>query len=761
MYREIVLSPEDRALHRFIWRSDQSQPWTDYQMQRVTFGVTASPYVAVKTLQQTAKDFGHDKPNASHHIQTSFYVDDFFAGADTAAAVITLRTEVTDILSKAGFHIKKWRSSSSKVLRSIPSELLEIMPDQELVDLHSASYPKALGLIWDSRQDSMATHVELPADYSSTKRGVVSDIAKTFDILGWLSPVILVMKLLYRQLWVQQLDWDKEVPDDLKLQHENWRNNLPLLAGLRMPRHYFSKKKPKTITLHGFSDASMLAFSAVVYIRATYSSGPPSSILVVSKTRVAPIPERSVPELELCGAHLLAKLLKSTSQTLGISMEQISAYSDSTIVLAWLDGKAKRYKLYVSNRICKTIKLLPPQHWHYVPTKQNPANCASRGISARELIDHPLWWHGPLWLQQQPLKIPLQPTASEQEKGREEEQKYEARTQQCFIVTANSGEILESRSNSLTTLIKITCWVRRFIAKAQKKRIPPDRKLSIAEGLAAEDYLLRRSQARAFSTELHHLQSKPPKPLPAKSRLLAFHPQFNKRELLCVGGRLSNSLLPEAQKHPVLLSASDTFTRLLFHHYHLELKHGGPTAILSHSGNLYSIIGARKLARSVCSKCTICRKAAAKAGPQLMGQLPPSRLDPDFVFFHTGIDYAGPFLTLAGHTRRPVELKTYLAVYVCFYTKAVHLELVRDATTTSVVACLSRFCGRRGIPLTIHSDNGSNLMGARNQLAELYSLLEDKETQNAIQSYLFSQKVTWETIPVKSTSFWRIVGGCC
>ena len=174
-------------------------------------------------------------------------------------------------------------------------------------------------------------------------------------------------------------------------------------------------------------------------------------------------------------------------------MEQISAYSDSTIILACLDGKAKRYKLYVSNRICKTIKLLPPGHWLYVPTKQNPADCASRGVSVRELIDHPLWWHGPLWLQQQPLKIPLQPTASELEKDREEEQKYEARTQQCFIVTANSEEILESRSNSLTTLIKITCWVRRFIAKAQKKRIPPDRKLSIEDlkpGLSPQNCII-------------------------------------------------------------------------------------------------------------------------------------------------------------------------------------------------------------------------------------------------------------------------------
>ena len=753
MYREILLSPDDRALHRFLWRAEPSQPWIDYQMQRVTFGVTASPYLAVKTLQQASRDFGSNQSNASHHIENSFYVDDFFAGAATPDEAITLRSEITTILSKAGFQIKKWRSSSSQVLNSIPSELLESLPDQELVDLHSASYPKALGLIWDSRKDHMATHVELPAAYSSTKRGVVSDIARTFDILGWLSPVILVMKLLYRQLWVKKLDWDREVPDDLKLQHEQWRNELPLLAEIRLPRHYFTGKNPKTISLHGFSDASKLAFSAVVYIRATYSSGPPSSVLVLSKTRVAPLDERSIPELELCGAHLLAKILTTTSQTLKISVDNIHAYSDSTIVLAWLGGSPKRYKLYVANRISKTIKLIPSKAWSYVPTKENPADCASRGITARELVYHHLWWHGPPWLQKQPLKPPLQPSASEMKKHQEKDQEHDAEPQQCSVVVKHSDSQLEAISNSLSTLIKITCWVRRFIAKAQKKKVPPDRRLSIAEGLAAEDFLQRRSQARAFSTEIHQLTADPPKPLSNKCRLLALHPQLNRRGLLCVGGRLSNALISEEQKHPIILSASDVFTRLLFNQYHLELGHGGPTAILSHSGNLFYISGAKKLARSVCSKCTICRRAAAKAGPQLMGQLPPSRLDPDFVFFHTGIDYAGPYLTRAGHTRKPVVLKTYLAVYVCFYTKAVHLELVRDATTDSFVACLTRFCCRRGLPLTIHSDNGSNFIGARNELAELYSLIDEKETQNAIQSYLFTQKVTWETIPVRAPHF--------
>ena len=107
MYREILLSPEDKALHRYLWRADPSQPWVDYEMLRVTFGVTASPYVAIKTLQQASKDFGKDHPEASHHIENSFYVDDFFAGASTTEKAITLRKEISTILAKAGFTIKK------------------------------------------------------------------------------------------------------------------------------------------------------------------------------------------------------------------------------------------------------------------------------------------------------------------------------------------------------------------------------------------------------------------------------------------------------------------------------------------------------------------------------------------------------------------------------------------------------------------------------------------------------------------------------
>ena len=112
MYREVLLHPEDRHYHRFIWRAEVDQSWQEFQMNRVTFGVAASPYLAVKTLQQAAKDFGGELPQANWHINHSFYVDDLLGGASNVKEALSLYSDRRQILGKAGFQLRKWRSRS-------------------------------------------------------------------------------------------------------------------------------------------------------------------------------------------------------------------------------------------------------------------------------------------------------------------------------------------------------------------------------------------------------------------------------------------------------------------------------------------------------------------------------------------------------------------------------------------------------------------------------------------------------------------------
>ena len=745
MYREVLLHPEDQPLHKYIWRESPQDQWKEYQMTRVTFGVAASPYLAVKTLQQAAADHGEEHPTAQWHVLNSFYVDDFLGGAASVEEATLLYQQLSSTLEKGSFHLRKWRSSSSQVLETIPLNIQEEVPTQELTDQHSATYPKALGVSWDSGRDTMFTNIGLPESFQQTKRGVISDVARTFDVLGWITPAILPMKILYRELWKEGLDWDEPVSEDQASKHQIWRSDLPVLKEVHLPRCYTRAEAPSSLQLHGFADASCNAYAAVVYLRATYPTQEPTVQLVVAKSKVAPLKTRTIPQLELCGANLLARLISTTGQTLGIPISDITAYSDSTVVLGWLGGESGRYCVFSGHRIAATTILLPSQHWHHVPTDQNPADAASRGISAAELRDHELWWHGPPWLASDPINLPHQPTEEVLAEGRKTERKPEPKV----VLAVMKEECYEQKQNSYLKLVRVTSWMLRFMRLDTKQERSSH--LTTAEGQRATMWLLQRSQHRSFSQEISTIKAR--KDLSPRSKVLVLHPFMGKDKLLRVGGRLWNTKLPYHTAHPVILAAADHLTIILFEYYHLLLGHCGPSTLLTHAANLYHVLGGRTLSRTVCSRCITCRKQAAKASSQLLGQLPPFRVEPQHVFLNTGMDFCGPFLVRQGYTRKPVELKVFLAIFICMATKAVHLEVVSDLKTSAFIASLDRFVARRGLPLHLHSDNGSNYVGAKHQLAAFYKMLDSTATQDAINQYAFQHRITWHNSPQRAPHF--------
>ena len=677
MYREVGLSSQDKDLHRFLWRPT---PIQEYRMTRVTFGVSASPYLAVRTLQQAAEDHGAGYPSAAHHIKRSFYVDDLLAGASTEAEAMELYSNLRTVLSRGGFNLCKWRSSSPSFLQSIPPDLQEKFPVKEMTESHSPSHPKALGLEWDSRLDLMAPALQPPADYRITKRGVVSDVSKTFDILGWISPSVLVMKLLYQKLWQLKTGWDEQIPPDLVEQHAQWRQQLPVLATKRLPRCYFrTDSSPLTKELHGFADASLKAYGAVIYIRSTYQDHPPMLSLVLSKTRVAKLKLSTVPRQELCGALLLTELLTEVKTILDIPDDSVFAWSDSSIVLSWLDGHPRDYKVFVTNRVSSILQATSPQTWRHVPTAENPADCASRGLMPEELLSHSLWWDGPDWLLHEPITIPWQPP-------RKPLIAPEQRIHSCNMVQFIPPPMMETRYSNYHKMISVTAWCWRFYSKLRKRSEHSGKHLSAKEITQAEHLLARLSQTRSFPKEREALLHN--RPIPPSSRLLSLSPYLDQELLLRVGGRLSNSALTLSQRHPIIIDSKDSFMLLLCNYMHVCLGHCGPTLLLSAVGWRYHVVSARRLTRSICSQCKVCRKAAPKPQPQLLGQLPEARVSTSPAFSSTGLDFAGPFTIKKGHTRKPVYIKAYLCLFVCLSTKAIHLEVISDLTTPAFLGGL-------------------------------------------------------------------------
>ena len=187
-------------------------------------------------------------------------------------------------------------------LKDVPSSLRDDHNSLTISD-QDCIYTKTLGIEWHSILDHFRLTVSHLTFHSAlTKRALVSDVARTYDVLGWFSPAVIKAKILLQRVWEAKVDWDEEVPDSIREEWSLWQSQLKHLACVHIPRCYFPKDLTVShLQLHGFSDASEDAYAAVVYIRATGSDGRSYVSLVTSKTKVSPIKRLTIPRLELCG----------------------------------------------------------------------------------------------------------------------------------------------------------------------------------------------------------------------------------------------------------------------------------------------------------------------------------------------------------------------------------------------------------------------------------------------------------------------------
>ena len=408
MYRAVELTPTDRDLHRFIWRNNIKDPLVDYRMTRVTFGVSASSFAANMAVKQNAVDFATEFPIAAKVVDTSFYVDDCLTGANSTEEAIDLHTQLHILFSKGGFLLRKWNSSDPDVIKRIPTELREIQPIQSLPS--PDQYTKTLGVEWNAQTDHFRlTIANLPPLKNVTKRDLVSDVAKTFDVLGWFAPTIIKVKILLQRLWEQRVDWDDPVPEAIYDEWLKWRSELDVLPTKLIPRCYFNKSTHVvSLQLHGFSDASENAYAAVVYLRITDTFGKTQISLVSSKTKVAPIKKLTIPRLELCGAYLLAQLLFHTHNVFNIPLSSILyAWTDSTIVLNWFVGNPRRFKTYVGNRVSSIVELIAPERWNHekcIPLSSLNTTCGGKVPAGSIIIPLTGLDNSPYPLQSQRMK---------------------------------------------------------------------------------------------------------------------------------------------------------------------------------------------------------------------------------------------------------------------------------------------------------------------------------------------------------------------
>ena len=187
MFLQVGLQQEDRVFHRFLWRNldDHKEPDV-YEFLRLPFGNASSPFCAQYVLQAHAKALSEEKPNASETIDNSMYVDDVLDSCETIEEACSVRHDLSDVLSDAGFKLRKWLSNEPSVIAEVPIE--DRAQNIEINDGENLPTQKTLGVTWNAETDTFTFQVKLPTTSSPTKRNVLSCIASLFDPLQFLSP---------------------------------------------------------------------------------------------------------------------------------------------------------------------------------------------------------------------------------------------------------------------------------------------------------------------------------------------------------------------------------------------------------------------------------------------------------------------------------------------------------------------------------------------------------------------------------------------
>ncbi|XP_076660392.1 uncharacterized protein LOC143363737 [Halictus rubicundus] len=754
MYRQILVDHKDVDYQRILWRSSPSEPLRHYRLLTVTYGTGPAPYLALRVLQQLAKDEGSKYPLAQLVLRDQIYVDDCVFGADDPRLARKTRDHVTALLQEGGFKLRKWASNCPALIADIdPSDhglaaSKPLLPDDNL---------KVLGINWNPGNDSFRFDIGIQNVIPATKREILSTIARFYDPLGWAAPVVIVAKILMQRLWLQKCDWDETIPTEFRETWTTYCTQLPLLRSIVLPRWTGHGLNVLKTELHGFADASQNAYAAVVYSRVTTNNGEILVSLLAAKSKVAPLKSFTIPRLELCGVVLLSRLMSFIRTSFEDSACEMHGWTDSTITLAWISQPASRWKTFVANRVANIQELVPKCQWHHVISEDNPADCASRGIHVPQFVNHSLWWHGPRWLKSPSTSWPCETTPL---KATTEERIPVA----LHAVTVPEPWDLATRFSSWPKLLRVTAYILRFIKRLQSYRNLSESSTSATEGHSencpnpsallpieirqARTYWLKHIQQTVLPVEFQRLYGK--HPLPRQSPVLSLNPYLDSEGLIRVGGRLQNSALPEETKHPIIL-ASHPLVSLLISHLHRSLLHAGPQLTLAKLRQEFWLLRARPTVRQVLYKCVICARQRATIPFELMGELPAVRVTrSERAFLHCGVDYAGPIAVRTTPGRGHKSTKAYIALFICMATRAVHLEFVGSYTTDAFLACYDRFISRRGLPVAMYSDNGTTFQGADKELTTAFrSATRDPNLLNK----LASDQVAWHFIPPSAPHF--------
>ncbi|XP_035907255.1 uncharacterized protein LOC118509982 [Anopheles stephensi] len=726
MFLQIRLRKADKHAQRFLWRDDPAHELETYIVDVVTFGSTCSPATAQYVKNRNAKEHIEQFPRAVESILESTYVDDFLDSFGTVEEACQVAKEVREIFRNGGFELRNWSSNDLMVTKSLGES------DGGTIKCLSSTgddTERVLGMRWNPASDELgfctractAVSGVLTAERIPTKREVLRCVMSLYDPLGLLAMFVIHGKILIQDLWRTGTQWDEEISSN---QYRDWRRWVDLfqtIADIRIPRCYFTEACMKTYEnseWHLFVDASQHAYACVLYLRIVDDTGEAQCTLVGGKAKVAPLKPLTIPKLELQACVLGARFLLYTQEHHPIKAKRRVLWSDSTVALSWIRADPRNYKPFVAHRVVELLESTSANEWRWVPTDHNPADEATKWKGRSNFSYDSTWFQGPWFLQEKEDSWPKQRAV---DTGTADEE----RRVNLHVEATDTGllPIPYERFSKLERLQRTIGWIVRYVGNLGRKvKDEPalGGNLRHEELCKANVVLWKQTQREFFPEEILILNSEnggdgsKGKTVSKRSRIYQLLPFLDEENVLRMRGRIGAAAeVPYCARYPVILPNNCKLAELIVDRYHRVYRHANNETVVNELRQQFQIPKLRVLVMKVAKSCAFCtiRRSLPQIPP--MAPLPKERLAA-FVraFTFVGLDYFGPVLVKRGRSNE----KRWVALFTCLTIRAVHLEVVHSLSTESCVMAVRRFVARRGAPVEIFSDNGTNFVGASRQL---------------------------------------------
>jgi hypothetical protein len=610
-----------------------------YVNTRHVFGAKCSPAIATNAIRTAVK---RTKPDLLDTVIQEVYMDDFCHSAPTSKEAIRVGKEVREAMGESSFCLRKWISNSKEILAEFPPEDLA-PPFVDLVHNEEKELPtlKALGLRWNAEADTFGYSTRLKPEPPKNLAQVLGQLASVYDLLQLVGPFIMRAKLLFQQFHLSGKTWKDSLDEDQLKAWMEWVEELPLVAGLTIPRWFgFEPKEP--VTLHVFCDASEDGYGAV----GIFANKEGVRSFVSAKGRV--VNKRRPPTMPRCELQALVigtRLGETILDQLGsyMNIERLIFWVDSAVVYYWAtnrDKDLKDYNVFVANRLGEVFEVLErtkelQSEVRWVDTNNNPADLISRGCSASDFeARFGFWTQGPDFLKAEESLWPIPPPAPAKDvevkkylimatvHGKDEFVEYTDLLdyiQKKIEVLEPTLEQIQATEEGLVKLIQKACF--RVEIKQIRQRQNDQ----------------RRTQEQGYSTMYF-------KSGPLQRREVFLDEQGVLRLVTRFAGV---SCLAWEEKNPIVLSSGHPATCLLIREYHRRIEHGGSRNTFAAMTKKFSVPW--NAVKNEVFRCQVCREHSPLPAQAPLGQLHHFRLEAwGHVFKRTGMDYFGPFIIKGG-----------------------------------------------------------------------------------------------------------------